>query len=160
MCLVKFMATKEKIITASMLILITYTLSLSLVSQAYPAGQATATFSNSGSIQIQTTTGIGVYSNVQCTSVLTSLPWGTLSPGQSNSITCYIKNEGNTETTLSLATNNWNPTAAQTYLAVNWNYNSAAISPGQTVAVTLTLSVDPNIQGVETFSFEVTIIGN
>ncbi len=154
------MATKETIITTSMLILITYTLSLSFVSQAYPAGQATATFSNSGSIQIQTTTGIGVYSNLACSSALTSLPWGTLSPGESSSITCYIKNEGNTETSLSLAVDNWSSTAAQTYLNVDWDYNEAAISPDQIVAVILTLSVDSNIQGVDTFSFDVTIIGN
>ena len=158
--MVKLMATKETIITASMLILITYTLSLSLVSQAYPAGQTIATFSNSGSIQIQTTTGIGVYSNLQCTTELTSLPWGTLAPGGSNSITCYIKNEGSTETTLSLLVDNWSSSAAETYLDVNWDYNSAAISPDQTVAVTLTLSVDSNIQGVETFSFDITIIGS
>ncbi|MDG6222365.1 MAG: hypothetical protein QCH99_03795 [Candidatus Bathyarchaeota archaeon] len=154
------MATKETIITASMLILITYTLSLSLVSQAYPAEQATAKFSNSGAIQIQTTTGIGVYSNQQCTTALTSLPWGTLTPGGSSSITFYVKNEGNTQTTLSLVVDNWEPTAAGTYLGVNWDYNNAAISPDQAVAITLTLSVASNIQNVETFSFDITIIGS
>ena len=154
------MVSKETVITAAMMVLITYTLSLSLVSQAFPAGQAVAKFSNSGTIQIQTTAGIGVYSNLQCTTELSSLPWGTLSPGGSSSITCYIKNEGNADTTLSLVVDNWSSSAAQTYLDVSWNYNNAPLTPGQTAAVTLTLSVDQNIQGVDSFSFDITIVGS
>ena len=75
-------------------------------------------------------------------------------------ITCYVKNEGNTPTTLSLLVDNWSSTAAQNYISVSWNYNGASIEPSATVAVTMTLSVASNIQGVETFSFDITIIGS
>lgn len=153
------MASKETIITAAMMVLITYTLGLSLVSQAFPEGQKTASFSNSGTIQIQTSAGLGVYSDYQGNNELTSLPWGTLSPGGSNSITIYVKNEGSSDTTLSLVVENWSSTAAETYLDVDWNYNGAPISPNNTVAISLTLSVSSNIVGVETFSFDVIIMG-
>ena len=59
--LVTVMRSKEQIITAAMLLLITYTLSLSCISQAFPEGQESKTISSTGTIQIQTTTGIGIY---------------------------------------------------------------------------------------------------
>ena len=67
------MVRKEYIITGAMLTLITYTLGLSLVSQVFPAGQTSKTFSSTGAIQIQTTAGIGIYSDSQCNTQLLSL---------------------------------------------------------------------------------------
>ena len=154
------MRSKESIITGAMLILITYTLGLSLVTQAFPASQATKTFSSSGAIQIQTTAGIGVYSNSQCSTQLSSILWGTLQPGGSQSAICYIKNEGNTPITLSLQASNWSPASASNYLALSWNYNNQPISPNQVVQVTLTLSVASNIAGITNFGFDITIIGS
>jgi hypothetical protein len=153
------MANKETIITGAMIILITYTLSLSLVSQAFPATQTTKTLSSAGSIQIQTSAEIGVYSNPQCTTPLTSLSWGTLEPGGSQTRDCYIKNEGDTALTLSLETSNWNPTEAASHLTLNWNYNENPVDPDAVVHVTFTLSVSPNIQGITSFSFDINIVG-
>jgi hypothetical protein len=153
------MANKETIITGAMIILITYTLSLSLVSQAFPATQTTKTLSSAGSIQIQTSAEIGVYSNYQCTTPLTSLSWGTLEPGGSQTRDCYIKNEGDTALTLSLETSNWNPTEAASHLTLNWNYNENPVDPDAVVHVTFTLSVSPNIQGITSFSFDINIVG-
>ena len=159
------MIRKEAIITGAMLMLITYTLGLSLVSQAFPAGQTTRTFSSSGTIQIQTPpeSGISVYSDSGCTSPLTSLTWGTLQPGGSQDVICYIKNEGDTALTLSLQTSNWQPTspvAAQDYLSLGWNYDNQPLSPDQVVPITLTLSVASNIHDITTFGFDVTIVSS
>ena len=154
------MKSKEYIITGAMLILVTYTLGLSLVSQAFPAGQTTRTLSSTGAIQIQTTAGIGVYSNVQGTTPLTSVSWGTLQPGGSQIVTVYIKNEGDSATTLSLETSNWSPTDAETYLGFSWNYNGYPINPDAVVQITLTISVASNIEGITNFSFDITIIGS
>jgi hypothetical protein len=154
------MKSKEFLITTAMIVLITYTLSLSLVSQAFPAQQATKTLSSAGTIQIQTTAGLGVYSNSQCTTALSALSWGTLTNGENKTTTVYIKNEGNSPATLSLETSNWYPTSASTYLTLSWNYNNQPINPSQVVQVTLTLSVSPNIQGITNFSFDVTIVGS
>ena len=152
------MARKETIIAASMILLITYTISLSLISQAYPQNQSSKTLSSTGSVQIQASPGIGVYQNSQGTTPLTTLNWGTLEPGQSQTVTSYIKNEGNTPITLSLETSNWNPTQAQSYLTVTWNYNNQPINPGQTAQITLNLQVNPNITGITNFSFDITIV--
>jgi hypothetical protein len=154
------MKSKEFLITTAMIVLITYTLSLSLVSQAFPAQQATKRLSSAGTIQIQTTAGLGVYSNYQCTSALNALSWGTLTNGENKTTTFYVKNEGNSPTTLSLETSNWYPTSASTYLTLGWNYNNQPINPNQVVQVTLTLSVSPDIQGITNFSFDVTIVGS
>jgi hypothetical protein len=153
------MRSRETIITGAMLILITYTLGLSLVSQAYPAAQTSQTLSNTGSIQIQTSVGISVYSDSQCNTPKTSISWGILEPGANQSITCYIKNEGNIPTTISLQTSNWTPITAPTYLDLNWNYNDQPINPDSVIQVTLTLVVSENIEGITNFSFDITILG-
>lgn len=154
------MVNKETIITVTMMVLITYTLSLSLVSQAFPAGQSSKTLSSSGSIQIQTSTGIGIYENSGCTTSLSSVAWGTLEPGGSNTVTCFIKNEGTTPVTLQLIGSNWTPSAAETYLTLSWNYNNAELSAGQIIQVTLTLDVDSGITGITTFNFDINIVAN
>ncbi len=154
------MKSKEYMITSAMLLLITYTLTLSLVSQAFPAGQTRKTLSSTGAIQIQTTAGIGVYSDSQCYNSLSSMSWGTLQPGGSQSVTCYIKNEGNSPTTISLQTSNWNPASAENYLTLSWDYDARTINPTETIQVTFTLNVDASIEGVSTFSFDITIIGS
>jgi hypothetical protein len=152
--------SKESIITGAMLILITYTLGLSLVTQAFPATQTSKTLSSTGSIQIQTTVGIGVYSNSECTTPLTSMAWGTLEPGGSQNAVCYIKNEGSAASTLSMYASNWNPTSAENYLTLSWNYDSNPISPDAVVQITFTLSVDSGITGITTFGFDITIVGS
>ena len=154
------MVSKEYIITGAMLILVTYTLGLSLVSQAFPAGQTTRTLSSTGAIQIQATSGIGVYSDDQGTTPLTSVPWGTLQPGGSQNLICYIKNEGSSATTLSLETSNWNPASAANYLTLSWNYNGQPIDANAVVQITLTLSVDSGIEGITSFGFDITIVGS
>ena len=151
---------KESIITGAILILITYTLGLSLVSQAFPAAQTSKTLSSTGTIQIQTTVGIGVYSDSQCNNPLTSMSWGTLEPGGSQNVVCYIKNEGNTPTTLTMYASNWSPASAENYLTLNWNYDSNPIDIDVVVQITFTLTVSPDITGITTFSFDITIVGS
>jgi len=150
------MASKESVITGAMLILITYTLGLSLVSQAFPAAQTSKTLSSTGTIQ---TIGVGVYTDFQCNTPLSSIPWGTLEPGESQSVVCYIKNEGTSPSTLSMYASNWNPSSAENYLTLSWNYAGGYINPDDSVQVTFTLSVDESIEGVTSFGFDITIVG-
>jgi len=151
------MVSKESIITGAMLILITYTLGLSLVSQAFPAAQTSKTLSSTGTIE---TIGVGVYTDVQCSSPLTSIAWGTLEPEESQAVICYIKNEGDSPSTLSMYTSNWNPSSAEDYLTLSWNYNGQPINADASVQVTFTLSVDASIEGITSFSFDITIVGS
>lgn len=154
--MVQSMVSKESIITGAILILITYTLGLSLVGQAFPAVQTSKTLSSTGTIE---TIGVGVYTDFQCNTPLSSIPWGTLEPGENQSVICYIKNEGSDPTTLSLQTSNWNPTAAASYLDLSWDYYNQPINSGASIPVTFKLMVDAGITGITTFSFDITIIG-
>jgi hypothetical protein len=154
------MRSKEYIITIAMLGLITYTIGLSLVSQAYPAGQAVTKLSSGGSIQITASEGLGVYSNYQCTDEMTVIDWGSLEPGATQTIIIYVKNEGDSPATLSLETSNWIPSSSSEYLTLNWNYYNQVINSDSSTQVALTLSVDPSITGIENFSFDISIVGN
>ena len=151
------MVSKESIITGAMLILITYTLGLSLVSQAFPAAQTSKTLSSTGTIE---TIGVGVYTNIQCSSPLTSIAWGTLEPGENQTVICYIKNEGDLPSTLSMYTSNWDPSSAEDYLILSWDYDGQSINLGDSVQVTFTLTVDTSIEGITNFSFDITIVGS
>lgn len=153
------MPSKETIITGAMIILIIYTLSLSLVSQVFPATQTTQTLSNSGSIQIQTTADIGIYSDSACNMPKTSLTWGTLQPGENKTQECYIKNEGTVAVILSMYANNWEPDNADDYIDLGWDYSGTPIAAEATVHVTFTLSVDSSITGITSFNFDITIVG-
>jgi len=103
--------------------------------------------------------GVGIYAYDNKTGILTQINWGVLEPGQSKNFTCYVFNEGNTPITLTMSTENWTPTNAQTYVSLTWNYKGSQITPSDYVAVTFTLSVSANVQGLDTFSFTIVVTG-
>ena len=91
---------------------------------------------------------------------MTSVSWGVLEPGQNQTITFYLRNEGNSPTTLSFDTSNWTPQGASTFFDLSWDYDGDPIEPDSIQRIRLTLSVDSNIQGIENFSFDLTIVGS
>jgi len=103
--------------------------------------------------------GIGVYTTQQCTADLTSIDWGSMSPGWSYTRTGYVRNNGNQPVTLSMATTDWNPASASV-MGVSWDYNGAAVAPGQVIAVTWTLTVPSTISGIQNFSFNIVVTGS
>ena len=111
-----------------------------------------------GSVQIQTI-GVTAYRDVSCTTTVSSVAWGTLTPGRSSTNTIYVKNEGTSSLTLSLDTTNWYPASAPNYIALNWDYNGQTIAPNQVIQITLTLSVSQTISGISSFNFEIIIDG-
>lgn len=117
----------------------------------------TRTISSTGSIK---TIGVKVYWDSAGTSEVSSIDWGMLEPGSAKDTTVYIKNTGNAAVTLSLGTENWNPSSASGYLKLTWNYDGQSISPGSNVQVKLTLTVFPNATGVTNFSFDILITGS
>jgi hypothetical protein len=58
------------------------------------------------------TANLGVYSDSACTTELTSIDWGTISPSSSISKTVYVKNLGTTPLTIGMSETNWTPTSA------------------------------------------------
>jgi hypothetical protein len=106
-----------------------------------------------------TSAELGAYWDSGCTTEATSITFGTLDPGSSTDYTVYIRNEGNTDLTLSMTTNNWSPAGATTYISLTWNRGGQTISPGQVITCTLTLTVSPSIQNIDAFSVNIIITG-
>ena len=104
--------------------------------------------------------GVGVYWDSGCSQAVSSIDWGLADPGSVRNVTVYVKNEGNAPITLSLQTVNWNPAEAADYISLSWDYGGQAIGVNQVVAVTLSLSISSNIQGITTFSFDVVVAGS
>ncbi len=105
------------------------------------------------------TIGVAAYRDSACTTPMSYVDWGRITPGVQSTNTFYVRNEGNTEFTLSLSATNWNPINAQSYMTLSWNYAGQTISPNQVLQITLTLSVSQSISGIESFYFDIVIMG-
>ena len=103
--------------------------------------------------------GVGVYWDSSCSQAVYSIDWGMVEPGSQKNTSVYIRNEGNTNITLSLTTENWNPENASNYMTLTWDYDNRTLTPNQVIHVTLTLSIRDDVDGVESFSFTIVIIG-
>ena len=106
-----------------------------------------------------TTVDVGVYSDSACNLPLTSIDWGTISPGGSVTRTIYVKNTGNTQITLSMTKTNWNPPNADGLITITWDKESTILTTNAVATATLTLSVSPSISGITTFSVNIVITG-
>jgi hypothetical protein len=113
----------------------------------------------SGSVTAVSTVNVGVYSDSACTQNLTSVSWGTLSPGGSVTKTVYVKNTGTSRITLSMTKTNWSPSSANGPITLSWNRENTALNAGQATTATLTLSVSQSISGITNFSFNIVITG-
>ena len=102
---------------------------------------------------------LGVYQEWGCTNNLTSVAWGTLSPGDTATRTIYVKNIGTAPITLTMTTTDWNPTNANGPITLTWDRENTILDAGSVIAATLTLSVSPSISGITTFNMDVVITG-
>jgi hypothetical protein len=105
------------------------------------------------------TIDVEVYADEALTEILTEIAWGTLDPGEARSVKTWVKNTGNDVQKLVMWTENWNPTAAQDGMALGWNYDNTWLAVNASFPVVFTLSVDPNITDVTSFSFDIWVKG-
>jgi len=105
------------------------------------------------------TTNLGVYSDSACTQSLTSINWGTVSPGGSVARTIYVKNLGTNQLTLSMTGANWSPASADGPITLTWNREGTALGANQVATATLTLRVSSSISGITTFNVNIVITG-
>jgi hypothetical protein len=103
---------------------------------------------------------IEVYWDSNCTSVVGSIQWGTLYAGESENVTVYVRNEGESATILSLSVSDWSPIEAANYLSINWNYSGFSVKPGDVVAINLFLTVDLRVIGISDYAVDVNISSN
>jgi len=102
---------------------------------------------------------VGIYSDSQCNQKVTSVDWGTLSPGETLTKTIYIKNTCNTRLTLRMTKTNWDPPEADGPISITWNREGATLNAGQSVQAVITLSVSSSISGITSFDVDVVITG-
>jgi hypothetical protein len=145
---------KERRVAIATTALILYALSLSMAPPVISFINNSRTLSNSGSIK---GVGVGIYNDQNCTSPVSSIDWGVLEPGSKVNKTVYVRNEGNSPTSLSMVTSNWSPSNAATYMSLTWNYGGQTLSVDQVVQVQLTFSVSSSISGITNFSFDTMI---
>ncbi len=98
-----------------------------------------------------------VYWESTCTNEVSAIDWGTISPGESKTQAFYVKNLGSSPLTLALSTRNWNPTNADDYITLTWDYNDQPIQPNTIIRINLTLKVLSSIADVTNFSFDIVI---
>ena len=109
---------------------------------------------------ITSSANLGVYSNSACTTLLSNINWGTLTPGGATTQTIYLKNTGSDlSLALSMATNEWTPASANGPITLTWTKEGTILQPGQSVAATFTLSASSSIANVTSFSVQITITG-
>ena len=109
---------------------------------------------------VSTSANLGVYSNSACTIPLSSINWGTLTPGETTTQTIYIKNTSiDLSLTLSMTTSSWSPANANEPITITWNQQNTDLQPGTSVDAILTLTVSSNISNVTSFNANINIGG-
>jgi hypothetical protein len=144
--------SKPVIITALVLI------AMALTVTTYGAITVSKNLSSTGSINASP--NLGVYSDSACTTTLSSINWGTITPNSTVTQTIYIKNTGTgASLVLHMVPSSWNPTSASTYMTITWNRESTTLAPGASTAATITLTVSSSIVDITSFSVQITITG-
>ena len=115
----------------------------------------TTTISNMASIK---TIGVSVWEDPNATTPLTFIDWGIIEPSENKTVSCYIRNDANVPSTLSLTTENWDPTNATICINLSWNLDDVILDVNEIVETRFTLSVSSEILNITTFSFDISII--
>ena len=103
---------------------------------------------------------VGVYWDGNCTQQVSSISWGSLSPGETEGVAVYVRNEGNDTFILDLTTQDWQPINVFNWLSFSWSCINATIEPGQVILVTQTLHVASNVPSdISSFSFDIVFQG-
>jgi len=91
---------------------------------------------------------------------VSSVEWGILYPGSSETRGLLVTNTGKKAAVLSLDIRSWEPRGADEFLFLSWDQNGSAIGPGKSVAATFRLEVSPLIQNITDFSCVVIVVGS
>ena len=100
------------------------------------------------------TVGLEAFLDSDLTIKATTLDWGLMSPGDSSNVTLYLKSSSTIPAEIMFSTENWEPSAAQPFFNLLWDYNNQLLSPNQVISVIFTLQVSENVTGVTTFTFD------
>lgn len=104
--------------------------------------------------------GASIYQDRACTNRTLSFQWGSLEAGSNRTLTVYVKNECNSAASLFLRTSNWIPATSQNYMSLDWNYSGQVLKVGEVIPLQLTLTVNQNVNGITSFTFDTLITTN
>jgi hypothetical protein len=131
---------------------------VALTATTYGAISVNKSLSTNGSITV--TPNLGLYSDSGCTTTLSTIDWGTITPGNNQTRTVYVKNTGTgTSLTLSISTSSWTPITANGPITVSWDKEGTRIAPGQSTPAVIKLISSSSIVDVTTFSVQILISG-
>lgn len=103
--------------------------------------------------------GVDIFADAELTTDLTQMAWGTLDPGESRTFNAWIQNTGNAAQKLVMWTESWNPKIAFDHISLTWDYADSWIPVNGSIPVVFTLTLDADISGVTSFSFDVWVKG-
>lgn len=109
---------------------------------------------NSGEIHM---IGVSVWENSDLSKSVTSVNWGILEPSENKTLSYFIRNDSNFKTTFTLTTTNWNPQNASNFISLSWDLHHVSFESGETSEFQFTLKVSPEIQNINSFSFDIII---
>jgi hypothetical protein len=103
---------------------------------------------------------VEVFWDRNCTQGVSSIDWGSLTPGMTKTVSVYVQNKSNETCVLFLIPTGWSPNVAANYLGFLQDHENKKIQPNEIVKVTLSLTVSPNIAGITNFSFNIIVEGS
>lgn len=142
-----------KLSTGAIIALATTSIFLTIVTAGLIGTQTT---SSNGTL---TTVNVAVYSDNPCTQNCTSISWGTLHPGTTNTTVVYVKNTGSLPIILSMTAESWAPTNADNYLTATWDQEGTVLQADEQVTATLTLTAEADTGDLTDFTYNMIITG-
>lgn len=125
------------------------------VSQMFNQDQLGGALGSSGLISYS---GLDFFSDLSLSSRISHVNWGTLEPGGSSSVDLVIYNFESSPLILYLSSEKWEPSAAQQFLDLSWNYSGDPLQSHEAVEISFVLSVSEDILGIDSFSFDVVVM--
>lgn len=145
---------RKRALSIFVLALLSLALATSIYLQYFPHSQPRY----ASAVEVQGS--LGVYWEENCTQKTYSIGWGALSPGKTNRVTVYARNEGNETVLLAVTAQNWNPQNASSLMSFSWSCQDHMITKGKTVKVELALSLAPSSKpGFSTFGVNLVFHG-
>jgi hypothetical protein len=90
-----------------------------------------------------------------------SINWGILEPNQTVAKSILLNNTSlGKPVTLILTSSNYIPANASNYLTLSWNYDNSILPVNGSKVLELSLWIHPDIEGIESFSFDIQIIAS
>ena len=102
---------------------------------------------------------LGIYTDNDCITPLSSLDWGICEPGSNKTSTMYVRNEGVVNATFIVEAANWNPVNASLSLTITSRADRNTLTPQEGTTVTLLLAISSEIM-IKSFAFDINIIGH